>query len=71
MHTEIGSYSNALLNASDRADFLTLNVKTIRSEIADVDIGEAYTRFTQISNNYQATLSTIAKINSMSLLNYM
>jgi len=70
-HTEIGSYSNALLSASDRADFLTLNVKTIRSEIADVDIGEAYTRFTQISNNYQATLSTIAKINSMSLLNYM
>ncbi len=70
-HAKIGSYSNALQSASDRADLLTINVKTIRSQIADVDIGEAYTKFTQLSNGYQATLSTIAKINSMSLLNYM
>ncbi len=71
LHTKIGSYSNALQNASDRADFLSINVKTIRSQVADVDIGEAYMKFTQISNSYQATLSTIAKINSMSLLKYM
>ncbi len=71
MHTKIGSYSNALQSAGDRADLLSLNVKTIRSQIADVDIGEAYTKFTQLSNGYQAMLSTIAKINSMSLLNYM
>ncbi len=70
-HAKIGSYSNALQSASDRADLLTINVKTIRSQIADVDIGEAYTKFTQLSNGYQAMLSTIAKINSMSLLNYM
>jgi flagellar hook-associated protein 3 FlgL len=71
LHTKIGSYSNALDNASQRADLLSLNVKTVRSKIADVDIAEAYMNFTQLSNNYQATLSTIAKINSMSLLNYM
>jgi len=71
LHTKIGSYSNALDNASQRADLLSLNVKTIRSKVADVDIAEAYMNFTQLSNNYQATLSTIAKINSMSLLNYM
>ena len=70
-HTKIGSYSNALQSANERADLLSLNVQTIRSEIADVDIGVAYTEFTQISNGYQAMLSTIAKINSMSLLNYM
>ena len=70
-HTKIGSYSNALKSASDRADFLTLNVKTVRSKIADVDMAEAYMNFTQLSNSYQATLSTISKINSMSLLNYM
>jgi flagellar hook-associated protein 3 FlgL len=71
LHTKIGSYSNALDNASQRADLLSLNVKTIRSKVADVDIATAYMNFTQLSNNYQATLSTIAKINSMSLLKYM
>ena len=71
MHTKIGSYSNALQSASDRADFLTINVKTVRSKIADVDMAEAYMNFTQLSNNYQAMLSTISKINSMSLLKYM
>ncbi len=70
-HTKVGSYSNALQSSSERADLLSLNVKTIRSKVADVDLGEAYTEFTQLSNNYEATLSTIAKINSMSLLNYM
>jgi flagellar hook-associated protein 3 FlgL len=70
-HTKVGSYSNALADASQRADLLSVNVKTVKSEIADVDIGEAYTEFTQLSNSYEATLSTVAKINSMSLLNYM
>ncbi len=71
MHARIGSFSNALQSAGERSDFLSLNVKTIKSQVADVDIAEAYMNFTQISNNYQAMLSTISKINSMSLLNYM
>jgi len=70
-HTTIGAYSNALSDASDRAEFLSLNVKTVRSQIIDVDIAEAYLQFNQISTSYQAMLSTISKINSMSLLNYM
>ncbi len=70
-HTKIGSYSNALKSANERADFLSLNTTSIKSKVADVDLGEAYTEFTQLSNSYQAMLSTIAKINSMSLLNYM
>ena len=70
-HTKIGSYSNALQSANERADFLNINIKTIRSKVADTDIGEAYMKFTKLSNSYQATLSTIAKINAMSLLNYM
>lgn len=70
-HTKIGTYTNALQDANDRAEYLSLNVKTVRSEIVDVDIAEAYLQFNQISNSYQAMLSTISKINSMSLLNYM
>ena len=70
-HTKIGAYSNALGDANERAEYLSLNVKTVRSSVIDVDTAEAYLQFNQISNSYQAMLSTIAKINSMSLLNYM
>jgi flagellar hook-associated protein 3 FlgL len=70
-HTKIGSYSNALSQASDRSELLSINVQTVRSEVIDVDIGEAYMKFNQLSNSYQAMLSTVAKINSMTLLNYM
>jgi len=71
LHTKIGSYSNALQSANERASFLSLNVTKVKSKVADVDIAKAYMNFSQLSNNYQAMLSTIAKINSMSLLNYM
>jgi len=70
-HTEIGTSSNALSQANDRSQLLSINIQTIRSEVIDVDIGEAYMKFNQLSNSYQAMLSTVAKINSMSLLNYM
>jgi flagellar hook-associated protein 3 FlgL len=70
-HTKIGSYSNALSQANERSELLSINVQTVRSEVIDVDIGEAYMKFNQLSNSYQAMLSTAAKINSMSLLNYM
>ncbi len=70
-HTKIGSYSNALSQANERSELLSINIKTVRSEVIDVDIGEAYMKFNQLSNSYQAMLSTAAKINSMSLLNYM
>lgn len=70
-HTKIGAYSNALSDAKEKAEYLSLNVKTVRTEVIGVDIAEAYLQFNQISNSYQAMLSTISKINSMSLLNYM
>jgi flagellar hook-associated protein 3 FlgL len=70
-HTQVGSYSNALSNANERSTLLSVNVQTIRSQVIDVDIGQAYMKFNQISNSYQAMLSTVAKINSMSLLKYM
>lgn len=70
-HTKIGSYSNALSQANERSQLLSVNVQTVRSEVIDVDMGEAYMKFQQLSNSYQAMLSTVAKINSMSLLNYM
>lgn len=70
-HTKIGAYSNAMLNAQSRTELLKVNVKTVKSDILDVDKAEAYLQLQQISASYQALLSSVAKINSMSLLNYM
>lgn len=70
-HTKIGAYSNALSNANDRATYLSLNVNTVRTSVIGVDVAEAYLQFNQVSTSYQAMLSTISKINSMTLLNYM
>ena len=70
-HTKIGAFTNALIDANDRAENLSVNVKTVRSDIIDTDTAEAYLKFNHISNAYQAMLSTIAKINSMTLLNYI
>ena len=69
--TTIGTYSNALTSANERASTLSLNVTTIRTNTIGVDDAEAYLEFTQLSNSYQALLSTISKINSMTLLNYI
>jgi len=70
-HTKIGSLSNALDTSYQRSDLLSVQVQTLQSQVADVDIGEALAKYNQISVSYQAMLSTIAKVNSMSLLNYM
>ena len=70
-HTQIGSYSNALTSAKDRVDTLKVNVQTVQTNIVGVDIAEAYLQQTQILTSYNAMLSSISKINSLSLLNYM
>lgn len=70
-HTEVGSLSNALTASKDRAELLMVNVKTVQSEIIDVDIGESYLKLSQLSINYQAILQASSRINSLSLVNYM
>ncbi|MBL0687690.1 MAG: flagellar hook-associated protein FlgL [Sulfurospirillum sp.] len=70
-HAKIGSYSNSLSQVHERSEMLSINVTVTRSEVVEVDMGEALMKFSQLSNSYQAMLSTVAKINSMSLLNYM
>ncbi len=70
-HAKIGSLSKALDTSYQRSDLLSIQVQTLQSQVADVDIGEALAKYNQISISYQAMLSTIAKVNSMSLLNYM
>ena len=71
MHTKIGSLSNALDGAYQRSDMLHVQVTTLQSDIADVDIGETLAKYNQVSISFQALLSTISKVNSISLLNYL
>jgi len=70
-HTIIGSYSNAMKSANERAELLSVNVQTVRTEVVGVDLAESYLKFQQLASSYQAMLSTVSKINSMSLLQYM
>lgn len=70
-HTKIGALSNALQDSHDRATLLKVNVNTVKSEIIDADYGETMMQFQQYALSYQAMLSTVSKINQLSLVNYM
>ncbi len=70
-HTEIGAVSNSFQLSVDRSTTLKINVKTVRSEILDTDIGSAYLELNQRTINYQALLATVNKINGLSLVNYL
>lgn len=70
-HTKIGALSNALRDSKDRATLLEVNVKSVKSEIIDADYGETMMKFQQYVLSYQAMLSSISKINQLSLVNYM
>lgn len=69
--TQIGALTNALTDANTRSEMLSVNVKTIQNSVISVDTAEAYLELQALSTSYEAMLSTMSKINSMSLLNYM
>ena len=70
-HTKIGSLSNALGDSQRRSELLEVNVRSVKSEIIDADYGETMMQFQQLTLAYQAMLSSISKINSLSLVNFM
>lgn len=71
LHAKNGSQGNAFKYAIERNELLIVQVKTLKSNVLDSDIAEVSLNFSQLSLNYQAMLSTIAKINNMSLVNYL
>lgn len=70
-HTDIGAVGNSFQLNKDRIDTLSINVKTVRSQILDTDIGQASLELNQRMLNYQALLSMATKINQLSLVNYV
>ncbi|WP_300366040.1 flagellin, partial [Hydrogenimonas sp.] len=70
-HTKIGAMSNSLKYAVERSETLKINVQSLRSEVLDTDIGEASVRLNQLSINFQAMMASIAKVQNLSLVNYL
>jgi flagellar hook-associated protein 3 FlgL len=71
MQTVAGSQTNALEYSIERTEMQVLHIKTLQSEVMDLDLAEASIRLQQVSLNYQAMLSTISKVNKLSLVNYV
>ena len=71
VQTQIGSLSNALSDANTRSTMLNVNAQSIQTTVIGVDTAAAYLEFQSVTTAYEAMLSTISKVNSMSLLNYM
>jgi flagellar hook-associated protein 3 FlgL len=70
-HAKIGAVSNEFKLTIERVDMLKLNVQQLQSDNIDTDIGEATMKLNSLNTSYQALLASIAKINKISLLNYL
>lgn len=70
-HTLAGSYTRSLEDSNQRAQTLSVNVMSVKSDLMDADYGESLLLFNQRYLSFQAMLSTSAKISQLSLLNYM
>lgn len=67
----IGSYTNILENTKERAEILEVNIKAVKSDILDADLGELTLQFNERLMGYQAQMMATSKISQMSLLNYL
>lgn len=69
--TENGSHGQALQLSFEKSEVTLLNVAELKSSVLDTDIGAAVVELNRRTVSYQAMLSTIGRINGLSLLNYM
>ena len=70
-HTQIGATSQSFDYQISRNETLVVHTKTLRSEIVDIDYAEAAMKLQQLQLNYQAMASSIAKVQGLSLINYL
>lgn len=66
----VGTYTNKLSNFSDTMKNNNTNLQTVMSSIMDVDTVQAYTDYTTLTNVYEASLSVLAKMQKMNILDY-
>ncbi len=70
-YTDLGARESRLAVIQTRLEEDILNLKTLNSENEDVNYEEAITQLNIVSAIYDASLKITAKIQGMSLLNYM
>ncbi len=71
VQAKAGVQSQSLQRASDRTEMLLISAQTLRSETIDTDIAESSLKLSQLNLNYQALLSTVSKVQQLSLVNYL
>ncbi len=70
-HAKIGAVSQEFDTTIQRVDTLKVNVQTLQSDNIDTDIGKAAMQLNSLQTSYQALLASIAKVNNLTLLNYL
>jgi len=70
-HAKIGAVSNEFDLSIERVSMLENHVKVLQSDNIDTDIGKATMELNSITTSYQALLASIAKINNLTLLNFL
>ena len=71
IHAIAGTNSRHITDTNERATTLYLNVAEVKSSVIDADYGELAMQFQNNLLAYQAMLQASAKINQISLLNYI
>ena len=66
-----GAHTRTFQNAVQRNELIKTQVSGIKGDTIGTDIAETYNKFTNLSNNYQAVLSSTNRINNLSLVNYL
>ena len=67
----VGVRSQRVADAATREEDLKLQDTSLKSQIQDLDYTEAATRFTALQQQLQAALTTAARTNSLSLMDFL
>ena len=70
-HAKIGAVSQEFDMSIQRVTMLTTHVQVLQSDNIDTDIGDATMKLNSLELSYQALLASIAKVNNLTLLNYL
>jgi len=67
----VGTYNNKLAGFADTMANNNTNLQTVMSSIMDVDTVAAYSDYITLTNSYEASLSVLAKMQQMNILDYI
>jgi flagellar hook-associated protein 3 FlgL len=70
-HAKIGAVEQEFNMTIQRTDMLKVNVQTLQSQNVDTDLGSAIMKLNSLQTSYQALLASIAKVNNLTLLDYL